>query len=114
MHQIRYGFSNVATQRRAIVQNKPSLMGEFRVSPRSSGNGSDGSSASVEENLRRTLDMALESLGLMGKVSEQRELRMLEELQRSREDRDRVELLLKTVLGDKNNPSSSQKPRSAS
>src|SRR6266567_6537778 len=70
--------------------------------PACRGDGSDGSSASVEENLRRVLEAALGSLGAMGEFYEQREDRVHEELQRSREDRERVELLLKQVLGDKN------------
>ena len=83
------------------------------MSSSSSGEGSDGSSScSVEESLRRALDAALGSLGALGEVYEQREARVLEELQRSRDDRERVELLLKQVLGE-NNPltNSSSSPR---
>ncbi|KAF5322655.1 hypothetical protein D9619_001281 [Psilocybe cf. subviscida] len=96
MNQIRSGFSHIAAQRRATRPDKTSLVERFMAGSSSSGgDGSDGSSGSLPENLRRVLDAAL------GEVYEQREARVLEELQRSREDRERVELLLRQVLGDR-------------
>ncbi|KAH9483255.1 hypothetical protein JR316_0005359 [Psilocybe cubensis] len=102
---IRAGFARVAAQRRLTRPDKSSLVDRLLHSASSSsgtGDGSDGSSSgSVEENLKRALDAALGSLSAMGEVYEQREARVMEELRRSREDRERVELLLRQVLGDK-------------
>lgn len=108
MNEIRSCFSKLATQRRKTRPEKASLVDRL-ASSASGGDGSDGSSQSVEENLRRALDAALGSLGALGEVYEQREGRVLEELKRSRADRERVELLLRQVLGDKT-PLSYQPP----
>lgn len=103
MHDIRSNFSRIAAQRRKTRPDKSSLVDRLAIaSTASGGDGSDGSSQSVEENLRRALDAALGSLGALGQVYEEREARVVEELRRSREDRERVELLLRQVLGDKN------------
>lgn len=103
MSDIRACFSRMATQRRKTRPERSSLVDRLAVaSTASGGDGSDGSAQSVEENLRRALDAALGSLGALGQVYEEREGRVLEELRRSREDRERVELLLRQVLGDKN------------
>lgn len=114
MNELRNAFARLSSQCRATRPIKSSLVDRFMVTSAggSSGDGSDGSSCSVEENLRRALDAALGSLGALGEVYEQREARVLEELQRSRDDRERVELLLKQVLGDDNPLSnSSSSPR---
>jgi len=113
MNELRSAFARMAAQRRATRPDKSSLVDRLLVPSGSSGEGSDGSSGSVEENLRRALDAALGSLGAMGEVYEQREARVLEELQRSRDDRERVELLLKQVLGE-NNPLTNASPRPGS
>ena len=114
MNELRNAFARMSSQCRATRPIKSSLVDRFMVTSAGSsgGDGSDGSSCSVEENLRRALDAALGSLGALGEVYEQREARVLEELQRSRDDRERVELLLKQVLGE-NNPltNSSSSPR---
>lgn len=73
------------------------------------GDGSDGSSESREEDLRHLLETALGSLGVLGGIFEQRESRWVEEMQRINEDRERVELLLRQVLGD--NHATLQSPR---
>lgn len=111
MNELRNAFARMSAQCRAARPVKSSLVDRLLVSSAgSSGDGSDGSSCSVEENLRRALDAALGSLGALGEVYEQREARVLEELQRSRDDRERVELLLKQVLGE-NNPLTNSSPR---
>jgi hypothetical protein len=75
------------------------------MSPSSgSGDGSDGSSESREEDLKRALEAALGSLGALGGIYEQREARWIEEMRRISEDRERVELLLKQVLGEGHPP----------
>ena len=112
MNELRNAFARMSSQCRDTRPIKSSLVDRLMVTSGSSGEGSDGSSCSVEENLRRALDAALGSLGALGEVYEQREARVLEELQRSRDDRERVELLLKQVLGE-NNPltNSTSSPR---
>lgn len=110
MNELRNAFARISSQRRATRPDKSSLVDRLLVNSGSLGEGSDGSSCSVEENLRRALDAALGSLGALGEVYEQREARVLEELQRSRDDRERVELLLKQVLGE-NNPLTNSSPR---
>lgn len=113
MNELRNAFARMSSQCRASRPEKSSsLVDRLLVTSSSSGDGSDGSSCSVEENLRRALDAALGSLGALGEVYEQREARVLEELQRSRDDRERVELLLKQVLGE-NNPLTNSSPRTA-
>jgi hypothetical protein len=103
MNELRNAFARMSAHCRATRPLKSSLVDRLMVtSAGSSGDGSDGSSCSVEENLRRALDAALGSLGALGEVYEQREARVLEELARSRDDRERVELLLKQVLGEDN------------
>ena len=110
MNELRNAFARMSAQCRASRPVKSSLVDRLLVTSSGSGDGSDGSSCSVEENLRRALDAALGSLGALGEVYEQREARVLEELQRSRDDRERVELLLKQVLGE-NNPLTNSSPR---
>jgi hypothetical protein len=109
MNELRNAFARISSQCRATRPDKSSLVDRLMVTSGSSGDGSDGSSCSVEENLRRALDAALGSLGALGEVYEQREARVLEELQRSKDDRERVELLLKQVLGE-NNPFNRRQP----
>ncbi|KAJ3505281.1 hypothetical protein NLJ89_g7501 [Agrocybe chaxingu] len=102
MKELRSNFARMAALRRTTRPQKSSLVDRLQASALSTsgGDGSDGSSS--QESLRRALDAALGSLSAMGEVYEQREARVLEELQRSREDYERMELLLKQVLGDKN------------
>lgn len=65
----------------------------------SSGTGSDGSSESREDDLRRALEAALGSLGAMGDIYNQREARWRDEMRRVSDDREQVELLLRQALG---------------
>ena len=112
MNELRNAFARMSAQCRATRPLKSSLVDRLIVnSAGSSGDGSDGSSCSVEESLRRALDAALGSLGALGEVYEQREARVLEELARSRDDRERVELLLKQVLGENNPLTNNSSPR---
>jgi len=64
-----------------------------------SADGSENSSESREEDLKRALEAALGSLGALGGIYEQRETRWREEMRRVGEDRERVELLLQQALG---------------
>ena len=123
LKSIKNNFGRIAAQRREsrAVSHKASVVERFMMSHHhlsssshsglsSAGGGGDGSdgtgssvshgSGAVEDNLRRALDAALGSLGQLGTIYEEREARVLEELQRSREDKDKVELLLRQVLGE--------------
>lgn len=100
MSEMRAGFRRISAQRRSTRSHKGSLVDRFLVSSGSSGEGSDGSSESREEDLKRALGAALGSLGALGGIYEQREARWIEEMRRISEDRERVELLLRQVLGE--------------
>jgi hypothetical protein len=100
MKEVRTGFSRIASQRRVTRSYKSSIVERFMVPSVGSGDGSDGSSESREEDLKRALEAALGSLGALGGIYEQREVRWVEEMRRISEDRERVELLLRQVLGE--------------
>ncbi|KAH0586860.1 hypothetical protein H2248_005704 [Termitomyces sp. 'cryptogamus'] len=107
MKEMRSAFSRIATQRRRSRSHKSSLVDRFLFSSSSSGDGSDGSTESREVDLKRALEAALGSLASLGGIYEQREARWREEMRRIAEDRERVELLLKQVLGDHHTSASS-------
>lgn len=109
MTDLRTGFKRIAAQRRSTRSMKSSLVDRLISCANSSGDGSDGSSESREEDLRHLLDTALGSLGMLGGIFEQRESRWAEEMQKINEDRERVELLLRQVLGE--NHATLQSPR---
>ncbi|RDB20276.1 hypothetical protein Hypma_012565 [Hypsizygus marmoreus] len=101
LREIRTAFSGIASHRRGSRSHKASLLDRFLLpSNTSGGDGSDGSSESREEDLKRALEAALGSLGALGGIYEQREARWHEEMRRISEDRERVEMLLRQVLGD--------------
>ncbi|KAG6890667.1 hypothetical protein C0992_013339 [Termitomyces sp. T32_za158] len=107
MKEMRGAFSRIAAQRRTSRSHKSSLVDRFLFSSASSGNGSDGSTESREVDLKRVLEAALGSLASLRDIYGQREARWIEEMRRVAEDRERVELLLKQVLGDSNTSTSS-------
>lgn len=112
MSDLRTGFKRIASQRRSTRSMKSSLVDRLincAATSGAGGDGSDGSSESREEDLRHLLETALGSLGVLGGIFEQRESRWVEEMQRINEDRERVELLLRQVLGD--NHATLQSPR---
>ncbi|KAL0574547.1 hypothetical protein V5O48_007410 [Marasmius crinis-equi] len=99
MSTVRSGFRKIAAERRSMrTRTKTSLADRFLMSSGGSGDGSD-SSESREEDLKRALDSALGSLGVLGNMYEQREARWMDEMRRISEDRERVEILLRQVLG---------------
>ncbi|KAE9403000.1 hypothetical protein BT96DRAFT_917798 [Gymnopus androsaceus JB14] len=105
LKNVRAGFRQVATQRRSLRSPKTSLVDRFlNASSGSGGDGSDGSSESSKEDMKRVLDAALGSLTVMRNMYEQREARWIDEMRRVSEDRERVEMLLKQVLGDGQTP----------
>ncbi|KAJ7071095.1 hypothetical protein C8F01DRAFT_975248 [Mycena amicta] len=98
MKGLRAGFKHIATQRRATRSHQSSLADRFMTSSNLSGEGSDMSLR--EEDLKRALGTALGSLSTLKGIYEQREARWVEEMRRIRDDRERVELLLRQVLGE--------------
>ncbi|KAJ7165586.1 hypothetical protein C8R43DRAFT_878493 [Mycena crocata] len=96
MTNVRLGFRHIASQRRVTRSHHSSLADRFMVSNPSG----DGSDTSREEDLKRALGTALGSLGALKGIYEQREARWAEEMRRISDDRERVELLLRQVLGE--------------
>jgi len=98
MMSIRSGFAEVATRRRA--SRSSSLLEQLSRASSSPRDGSPSSGSEArEEDLRRALDTAIGSLRALGSLYEQREMRWVEEKHRLDEDKDKVQLLLKQVLG---------------
>lgn len=98
MMNIRAGFAEVAARRRA--SRSASLLEQLSRASSSPRDGSPSSSnESREEDLRRALDTALGSLRTLGSLYEQREMRWVEEKHRLDDDKEKVQLLLKQVLG---------------
>ncbi|KAJ7886175.1 hypothetical protein B0H14DRAFT_2697929 [Mycena olivaceomarginata] len=97
MGDVRVGFRHIALQRRATRSRQSSLADRFMGPSNLSGDGSD---VSREEDLKRALGTALGSLGALKGIYEQREARWTEEMRRISDDRERVELLLRQVLGE--------------
>jgi hypothetical protein len=98
MMSIRSGFAEVAARRRA--SRSASLLEQLSRASSSPRDGSPSSSSEArEEDLRRALDTAFGSLRALGGLYEQREMRWIEEKHRLDEDKEKVQLLLKQVLG---------------
>ena len=90
-------------QRRSTRTPKASLVERLLV-PSGSSDGSDGSFESREEDLNRLMGGVLGGLGALGSIYEQREARWNEEMRRISEDRERVELLLRQIIGEGHGP----------
>ncbi|KAH9962452.1 hypothetical protein BC827DRAFT_1267057 [Russula dissimulans] len=98
MMSIRSSFAEVAARRRA--SRSASLLEQLSRASSSSRDGSPSSGSEArEEDLRRALDTAIGSLRALGSLYEQREMRWVEEKHRLDDDKDKVHLLLKQVLG---------------
>lgn len=98
---LKTGFKHIATHRRKTRSyTKSSLVDRFLVSSGTSGEGSDGSE-SREEELKRALEAAVGSLGAFQHIFQEREARWVEEMRRISDDRERVEILLRQVLGER-------------
>ncbi|KAI5824851.1 hypothetical protein K523DRAFT_252335 [Schizophyllum commune Tattone D] len=109
LRALRTQFARLATERRRVRTHSRSSSLADRLfahiaSPLTrgdgSGSGSDVTSDMREEDLRRALGTALGSLGALGSIYEQREARFKEELRRTSEERQRVELLMRQALGE--------------
>ncbi|KAH8984635.1 hypothetical protein EDB92DRAFT_1886394 [Lactarius akahatsu] len=98
MMNIRSAFAEMAARRRA--SRSSSLLEQLSRASSSSRDGSPSSSSDArEEDLRRALDTAIGSLHALGSLYERREMRWIEEKHRLDEDKEKVQLLLKQVLG---------------
>ncbi|KAI0292596.1 hypothetical protein B0F90DRAFT_1645421 [Multifurca ochricompacta] len=97
MMSIRSAFTEVATRRRG--SRSSSLLEQLSRASSSSRDGSPRSNGVGEEDLRRALDTAIGSLHALGSLYEQREMRWIEEKHRLDDDKEKVQLLLKQVLG---------------
>jgi uncharacterized protein involved in exopolysaccharide biosynthesis len=98
MNNIRSAFAEVAARRRA--SRSSSLLEQLSRASSSPGDGSPSSGSDArEEDLRRALDTAIGSLRALGSLYEQREMRWIEEKHRLDDDKEKVQLLLKQVLG---------------
>jgi len=82
---------------------KSSLVDRFLVSSGTSGEGSENETR--EEDLKRALEAAVGSLGVFEYMFAEREVRWAEEMRRITEDRERVENLLRQVVGSERNGS---------
>ncbi|KIY51068.1 hypothetical protein FISHEDRAFT_38550 [Fistulina hepatica ATCC 64428] len=109
MRNIRSEFSRLASQRRVLrsQKQKASLADRFLGQYMSSRDGSSSSSlepsesdSSREEELRRALNAALGSLDALNGIYEQREARWREEMRRITEDHEKVDFLLRQVVGE--------------
>lgn len=67
--------------------------------PSNDGDQSPSSTASREEDLKKALKTAIESIGAMRQMYEIREARWREEERRLREEREGMDLLLKQAFG---------------
>ncbi|KZT74610.1 hypothetical protein DAEQUDRAFT_201332 [Daedalea quercina L-15889] len=100
LSNIRTSFHHLATHRRNARSQRMSLVERLHLSGSvASPDGSPITPESREADLRRALEAALGSLSEMGKIYEEREMRMRDEMKQLADDRDRVELLLKQALG---------------
>lgn len=98
LKDMRRNFKTLASQRQATRTPSVSLADRISQSG-SSVDGSQASSESREEDLRRALEAALGSIGAMGAIYEQREARWRDELRKLSEDRASIEMLLRQTLG---------------
>jgi len=100
MGNIRSAFAEVAARRRASRSASASLLEQLSRASSSSRDGSPSSGSEAREgDLRRALDTAIGSLRALGSLYEQREMRWIEEKYRLDDDKEKVQLLLKQVLG---------------
>ncbi|KXN91144.1 hypothetical protein AN958_02828 [Leucoagaricus sp. SymC.cos] len=100
MTALKNNFKRIAAHRRKTRSHvKASVVDRFLASSAASGDGSD-TSESREQDLKRALETTLGSLRAFEHIFTERESRTAEEMRRIKEDRERVEILLKQVLGD--------------
>ena len=98
MRNIRSAFADMASRQHATCP--PSLLEQLsRAGLSSNDEPSLSGSGAREEDLRRALDTAIGSLHALGTLYERREMRWIEEKLKLDEDKAKVQLLLKQVLG---------------
>ena len=98
MANIRTAFAEVAARR--CASRSASLLEQLSCASSSSHDGLPSSSGDVhEEDLCRVLDTAIGSLRALGSLYEQQEMRLIKERYRLDDDKEKVQLLLRQVLG---------------
>jgi hypothetical protein len=98
MKNIRSVFSEMTSRQHA--SSPPSLLEQLSQACSSSRDRLPSSNSDArEEEHRRALDTAIGSLHALGNLYERREMRWIEEKRRLDEDKEKVQLLLKQVLG---------------
>ena len=98
MKNIRSAFAEISS--RQHTTRTASLLEQLSQAHSSSRDRFPSSSRGArEKDLRRALDTAIGSLHALGTLYERREMRWAEEKLRLDEDKDKVELVLKQVLG---------------
>ncbi|KAH8979797.1 hypothetical protein EDB92DRAFT_1977530 [Lactarius akahatsu] len=98
MMNIHSTFAGMAARRCAL--HSSSLIKQLVHTSSSSCDGSPSSSSNArEEDLHRALDTAISSLHTLGSPYERWEMHRIEEKHRLDEDKEKVQLLLKQVLG---------------
>ena len=96
MQNMRSAFGHIASQRHVARSHSVTLADRLALH---AAGGGDGTPAEREEELRRMLGDALNSLGALGEIYEAREMRWRDEMRRLSDDREGVELLLRQTLG---------------
>ncbi|KAH7922877.1 hypothetical protein BV22DRAFT_1016446 [Leucogyrophana mollusca] len=101
MASIRNSFRTIAARRRAARSqgHGSSLVDRLMLNSSGSGDGSDGSSESREEDLKRALETALGSLGALRSIYDHRVARWEDEMSRINDERESVQMLLHQILG---------------
>jgi hypothetical protein len=96
MTPLKVGFKRMATHRRKTRSYpQTSLAEKIWESSVTPGESSDGS----EMGLKRAYETAVHSLGAFERIFEEREARWSEEMRKIGEDRERMDLLLRQILG---------------
>ncbi|KAF6743048.1 hypothetical protein DFP72DRAFT_935716 [Ephemerocybe angulata] len=102
LSEMRAGFKRLTVQRKNLRPSKPQfLRADSFLEGQSSlnGDGSDGSTESREEDLKKALEVALGSLNMLNGMYEMRESRWQEEMKRMQEDKEKMAFYLNQVLG---------------
>ena len=98
MKSIRSAFARISS--RQHTTSTASLLEQLSQARLSSRDGSSSSSrGACEKDLRRALDTAFDGLHALGTIYEQREMRWTQEKLKLDEDKEKVQLVLKQVLG---------------
>lgn len=99
LREVRSSFKRLATQRKNIRPAKHQSLEKLLENQSLSGDGSDGSTESRAEDLKKALGVALDSLNMLNGMYEMRETRWQDEMRRMQADKEKMSLILNQVLG---------------